>query len=291
MSSTSPTVSTTDRVVPAIHQPVLDVSAFPTAIQAQLAQFTIDLQDYKPSWTSLACVACRNKKIKCSGDRPVCSACARSEDGRSCEYPAGHRKRRRNIDAEPGRSHSTMQATRERYEEAGDEDTECSVRKRIMRRSNYVMEREDSQNVGDEFLFPTEQLDHADERSGAIENRPGPRTKSPRTVLPNDQSSTSDFPGSYDGGLDHRQDRPEDDLSPHPLASDMNREWDWSLFDQAQDERPARAGPSLSTSTLPPQLNTMDTLSMAIDASGRNEQGRGKSPVPQPAKVRVPYFR
>jgi hypothetical protein len=107
----------------------LDLSMFPTALQAQLAQYTVDLQDYKSARTSLACNHCRLRKIKCSGDRPVCSACRKSGAGReTCQYPQGHAKRRkrsaiamesvRTVEEED--TTSTIGTTKRHHGEVGD---------------------------------------------------------------------------------------------------------------------------------------------------------------------------
>ncbi|WWC70480.1 uncharacterized protein I206_104431 [Kwoniella pini CBS 10737] len=51
----------------------------------------------KPSRALIACVACRARKIKCSGDRPVCVTCAKSSQ--TCIYNP-HAKRKRKTKAQ-----------------------------------------------------------------------------------------------------------------------------------------------------------------------------------------------
>lgn len=46
----------------------------------------------KPNRAVIACTACRTRKIKCSGARPTCQACAKSAS--ECIYPAGSKRRR-----------------------------------------------------------------------------------------------------------------------------------------------------------------------------------------------------
>ncbi|KZT51990.1 hypothetical protein CALCODRAFT_487475 [Calocera cornea HHB12733] len=50
------------------------------------------------SRVQLACVACRNRKIKCNGEKPICENCVRR--GTICEYDA--QPRRRGPDKKPG---------------------------------------------------------------------------------------------------------------------------------------------------------------------------------------------
>ena len=78
-----------------------DPTILPPDVQAQFAQYTAELvRDYKPPRTNLACGTCRARKVKCSGDRPMCESCIKaSQDPRMtgvfCEYPSGHAKRKR----------------------------------------------------------------------------------------------------------------------------------------------------------------------------------------------------
>lgn len=77
----------------------------------------------------MACNHCRLRKIKCSGDRPVCSACLKSGAGReTCQYPQGHAKRRkrsaiamesvRTVEEED--TTSTIGTTKRHHGEVGD---------------------------------------------------------------------------------------------------------------------------------------------------------------------------
>lgn len=44
-----------------------------------------------------ACSNCRSRKIKCSGDRPICKTCAKN--GQSCEYPLHVSRKRKDRDS------------------------------------------------------------------------------------------------------------------------------------------------------------------------------------------------
>jgi hypothetical protein len=66
---------------------------FPTEMQARLAHFTIDLENYQPTRTNMACVQCRGRKIKCSGEKPTCSGCQKS--GKACQWTQPSQRKRK----------------------------------------------------------------------------------------------------------------------------------------------------------------------------------------------------
>ncbi|WVW83580.1 hypothetical protein I302_105601 [Kwoniella bestiolae CBS 10118] len=78
-------------------EPPTDTSPVSSVDQPETAQ----LEDSdKPQRALIACVACRTRKIKCSGDRPVCTTCAKTNQ--TCIYtPHAKRKRKSKVLSTP----------------------------------------------------------------------------------------------------------------------------------------------------------------------------------------------
>jgi hypothetical protein len=264
----------------------LDLSMFPTALQAQLAQYTVDLQDYKSARTSLACNHCRLRKIKCSGDRPVCSACLKSGAGReTCQYPHGHAKRRK-------RSAIAIESVRT----VEEEDTS----------STRTIKRHHSE-VGDGTSLVIEQTSSS---SSSSSNNRFQTLRSAATLPPTKKARTDDIQTyqteatgpiqdleivvHHDGASDLQMQRHQHEQGPRDS-------YDWSFFGDMQGPTTtipskhshAQAGPSRSP------LPTAYDHNQVEGGGGRRSKGvqegtKGtdrESGCGRSTRLRVPYFR
>ncbi|KAG7527766.1 hypothetical protein FFLO_06608 [Filobasidium floriforme] len=252
----------------------LDLSMFPTALQAQLAQFTVDLQDYKSARTSLACNHCRSRKIKCSGDRPVCSACTKSGAGETCQYPQGHAKRRK-------RSAIAMESART----VDEEDTS----------STRTTQRHHSE-LGDGTSLSAEQT--ASSSSNRFQT-----LRSAATLTPTKKARTEDVETQQ---LQMEISGPAPDFVRSRGASELDTgsqlqqrqhvqiqgcDYDWSFFGEMRDSTTPsnfEAGPSKSHRTDNNHLERSrrsQSVQEPTAALGINPKSGGST------RLRVPYFR
>lgn len=258
----------------------LDLSMFPTALQAQLAQFTVDLQDYKSARTSLACNGCRSRKIKCSGDRPVCSACTKSGNGETCEYPQGHAKRRK-------RSAIAMESART----VDEEDTS----------STRTTQRHHSE-LGDGTSLSAEQT--ASSSSNRFQTLRSaatlPPTKKARTEDVETQQLQMEISGpapdfvrsrgasELDMGLQSQQQQQQQRQHERVQGCD----YDWSFFGEMHDATTTmpsssndQAGPSEYSKT-DHMERSRHSRSVQESATAGTDRDSGGS-----TRLRVPYFR
>lgn len=269
----------------------LDLSMFPTALQAQLAQFTVDLQDYKSARTSLACNHCRLRKIKCSGDRPVCSACLKSGAGReTCQYPHGHAKRRK-------RSAIAIDSVRT----VEEEDTS----------STRTIKRHHSE-VGDGTSLVIEQTSST---SSSSSNR-FQTLRSAATLPPTKKARIEDIQTQQTEATGHIQDV---NVEPHHRgASDVDRtgsqlrqqteheqsqggDYDWSFFGDMHGPTPTMLSQQSHGQAEPSrtQRQTAYEHNHVEGGGGRRSksvQGATKGTDREPGcgrstRLRVPYFR
>jgi hypothetical protein len=309
LSPPSPTGKSTDDVSPVVPQATpdpplantgppstttttaLDLSMFPTALQAQLAQYTVDLQDYRSARTSLACNHCRLRKIKCSGDRPVCSACLKSGAGETCQYPQGHAKRRK-------RSAIAIESTRTEEEE----DTTSTIGTTKRHHSEW----------GDGTSLVIEQTSS----SSSSSNNRFQTLRSAATLPPTKKARIEDIQTQQTEATGHIQDV---NVEPHHRgASDVDRtgsqlrqqteheqsqgdDYDWSFFGDMQGPTPTmlsqqshgQAGPSRSPLPTAYDHNHVEggggRRSKGVQEGTKGtdrESGCGRS-----TRLRVPYFR
>jgi hypothetical protein len=268
----------------------LDLSMFPTALQAQLAQYTVDLQDYKSARTSLACNHCRLRKIKCSGDRPVCSACLKSGAGReTCQYPQGHAKRRK-------RSAIAIESVRT----VEEEDTSST---RTIKRHHG--------EVGDGTSLIIEQTSSSSSSTNRFQT-----LRSAATLPPTKKARTDDiqtYQTEVSGPIQDVNVRPH-----HRGASDVDRtgsqlrqqteheqsqggDYDWSFFGDMHGPTPTmlsqqshgQAGPSRSPLPTAYDHNHVEggggRRSKSVqEATKGTDRGPGCG---RSTRLRVPYFR
>jgi hypothetical protein len=294
-SSTEPRGKSTDDVSPVVlHASVdpplantgpsststtLDLSIFPTAIQAQLAQFTIDLQDYKSARTSLACNHCRSRKIKCSGDRPVCSACIKSGNGETCEYPQGHAKRRKRTVME---SDVEREAERTAEQDVQREDTLQTKRHRC--------EREDEVGVGGRSTSLSSTSRFQTLRTAAT--LPHNPAKKPRTEDVETQQLQIEISGPAPDFVRSRGASELDmGLQSHQQQHEQIQgcDYDWSFFGEMHDTTTPsiyQAGPS--------EYSKTDYIGKGRRSRSVQEPTQGTDREPGcggSTRLRVPYFR
>ncbi|KAH8083490.1 hypothetical protein HD553DRAFT_342712 [Filobasidium floriforme] len=252
----------------------LDLSMFPTALQAQLAQFTVDLQDSKSARTSLACNHCRSRKIKCSGDRPVCSACTKSGAGETCQYPQGHAKRRK-------RSAIAMESART----VDEEDTS----------STRTTQRHHSESGDGTSLSAEQTASSSSNRFQTLRSAATlPPTKKARTEDVETQQLQIEISGpapdfvrsrgasELDTGLQLQQQQQQQ----HERVQGCD--YDWSLFGEMHDTTTPsthQAGPSEYSKTDHMERGRYSRSVQESATAGTDRDSGGST------RLRVPYFR
>lgn len=295
-SSTAPQEASTDDVSPVPHAPAdppantgpsftsttLDLSMFPTALQAQLAQFTVDLQDYKSARTSLACNHCRSRKVKCSGDRPVCSACIKSGNGETCEYPQGHAKRRKRTAME---SECEPEAGGKAEQGVQREDTPQTKRHRSERADDDVAGERSISSSTSRFqtLRTAATLPYYPEKKPRSEDIETQRIQiGASRPIPDDEVEAHHRGASeLDTGFNLQQQQHD-----HVQRCD----YDWSFFGDIRDSTTPssfEAGPSKShrTNNHLERDRRSQSVQEPTAAAGINPKSGGST------RLRVPYFR
>ena len=260
----------------------LDLHMFPTALQAQLAQFTVDLQDYKSARTSLACNGCRSRKVKCSGDRPVCSACTKSGNGETCEYPQGHAKRRRR---------SAMESDPER--EVGRLAEQDVQREDTPQTKRHRSEREDDGAVGGRSTLSSTSRFQTLRTAATLPYHPA---KKPRTEDVETQriqiGASRPIPDVR--VVVHHRGASELDTGSQLQQQQQQHErvqgcdYDWSFFGEMRDTTTPsthQAGPSEYSKT-DHMERSRHSRSVQDSATAGTDRDSGGS-----TRLRVPYFR
>jgi hypothetical protein len=253
----------------------LDLSMFPTVLQAQLAQFTVDLQDYKSARTSLACNGCRSRKVKCSGDRPVCSACTKSGNGETCEYPRGHAKRRKRsaMDSYPEREVGRLAG-----QDVQREDTPQTKRHR--------REREDDDGVAERSTLSSTSRFQTLRTAATLPYNPA---KNPRTEDVETQRIQKEVsrPIPDDEVVVHHRGASELDTGSQQQQQQHERvqgcDYDWSFFGTTPSTH--QAGPSKLQRT-DYREKGRHSRSVQDSATAGTDRDSGGS-----TRLRVPYFR
>lgn len=274
-----------------------DVNVLPPLVQAQLAQYTVDLvQEQKLPRTNLACLNCRSRKIKCSGDRPMCKACVKAgkQSGAMatpCDYPTGHAKRKRKVDRESG---SRIEPATNTIDDEEESDSEAE-HVRMRRKSSVAKERgiqaqsdSRSQALWDARL--RQDLGLMVSPDGWLESpltgnlsTNGPNMHNPSGVILTTQP-TIGWAASEDPPATDQTQRTGATLQPPSVPPPWGQEWPaGSHMPQLSPSTSTSAGPfgHIGGSDIPSGTQTIPRVFTAQQARDGRRGG----------KLRVPYFR